>query len=734
MAMPERSRAVGIARFATLQLSTIVVVTVSFGWLYLLRGPTLHWPGPRVGDALVLDELAGHSSVPITIFLLAIFMGAFLIAGVARALRFDGIQIALVTGAIAALWLYLASSISIYVVRQIPFDDAFRAARGLEPVYLVAAAVAIAISIVATRQISERRLTRFVPSFVALLGMLDLLVGTLPRSVDDGKPVIGIFTGPISPGGRTIEITVGTLLILSARALSRRSRRAVWFAALLTLVSLATRLVDGFSVSMIIICALLILILLARRHDFVQYGDPTTRYTPLVRFASMIALTVVYGVLTLFIYRSEAGLTFHIASALRVTLRSLVLSAPPQTTLLSGEFAEWFPWTLRLMVGFGAIWGVVAWFAPWHQRLEDEGSRFAYAKEIVGRWGTDSLSPFTLRKDKAHFFFPEDSIVAVQTTLIAFRVVRGVAIVSGDPIGPKGSEMASLKSFLETCKSKGWVAAIIGASDRYLPGYQELGLQTLYQGDEAVIDIDTFTLEGGAMKGVRQASKRLARKNFTAEPLLASQLSKGDREELTALEAQWLAGQRRKGFVMELDSLFRLDGDDEVFVIGRDPSGEVVGFLEIAVCPASRSLSLSSMPRVGGAPNGLNAYLIVTAVKWAREHGFAELSLNFSPVARLLTGDITQTPWSRLARRVLLVIKRLFHLQLDNLYEFNRHFLPRWQPRYLVYQRRRDLGRIILAAMAAERYLPFADVLRGRNWDARPVRSKVSYTSLPEQP
>ena len=732
MAMPERSRAIGIARFAALSLTTIVVVTVSFGWLYLLQGPTMHWPGPKVSDALVLDELAGHSSVPLVVFLFAICVGAFVIAGLARALHFDGIQIALVTGAIAALWLYLASSISISVVRQVPIDDALRAARGLESVYLAASSVAIAIAIMATRPTGENTLTRFIPGCVALLGMLDFLVGTLPRSVDVNRPVIGIFTGPISPGGRTIEITVGVLLILCARALSRRSRRAVWFAVLLTIVSLATRLVDGFSVSTIIICALVALMLLTRRHDFVQFGDPTTRYTPLIRFVSMVVLTIVYGVFTLFIYRSEAGLTFHLASALRATLRTLVLSAPPQATLLSGEFAEWFPWTLRLIVGSGAIWGAVAWFAPWHQRLEDEGSRFAYAREVVGRWGTDSLAPFTLRKDKAHFFFPEDSVVAIETTLIAFRVLRGVAIVSGDPIGPKGGEMASLASFLEMCNSKGWIAAIIGASDRYLPGYHELGLRTLYQGDEAVVDIDTFTLEGGAMKSVRQAAQRLARKGFTAEPLLASQLSRDDRDALTALETQWLAGQRRKGFVMELDSLFRLDGDEELFVVGRGPSGEVVGFLEIAICPASRSLSLSSMPRVSEAPNGLNAYLIVTAVNWAREHGFTELSLNFSPVARLLTGDITRTPWSRLARRVLLVIKRLFRLQLDNLYVFNRQFLPRWQPRYLVFKRRRDLGRIILAAMAAERYLPFADVLRGRNWDAHPVRAKVSYTSLPE--
>src|SRR5260370_9565349 len=87
---------------------------------------------------------------------------------------------------------------------------------------------------------------------------------------------------------------------------------------------------------------------------------------------------------------------------------------------------------------------------------------------------------------------------------------------------------------------------------------------------------------------------------------------------------------------MELDSLFRLGGDDAVFVIGRDELGRITGFLHLAVVPASRSLSLSTMPRCRDAPNGFTAWLIVEAVSWACGKGFTHVSLNFSPFAGLL--------------------------------------------------------------------------------------------------
>jgi lysylphosphatidylglycerol synthetase-like protein (DUF2156 family) len=169
---------------------------------------------------------------------------------------------------------------------------------------------------------------------------------------------------------------------------------------------------------------------------------------------------------------------------------------------------------------------------------------------------------------------------------------------------------------------------------------------------------------------------------------------------------------------MELDQLFRSDGDGAVFVIGRDGSGALRGFLEIAVCPASSSLSLSSMPRDTETPNGFNAFLIVSAIEWARSNGYRTFSLNFAPCARFLKRDGRSGVTDSVIRSALRVGKRVLNLQLDNLVHFNRQFSPQWRPRYVVISRFRDIPAVLVAAMAAERYLPFADLLRGRDWTA----------------
>jgi lysyl-tRNA synthetase, class II len=103
-------------------------------------------------------------------------------------------------------------------------------------------------------------------------------------------------------------------------------------------------------------------------------------------------------------------------------------------------------------------------------------------------------------------------------------------------------------------------------------------------------------------------------------------------------------------------------------------------------------------------------------VAWARGNGFEHLSLNFAPFAELLSGETPTSSAQRLKRGALLKLKHALALQLDNLVRFDRQFCPRWQSRYVVVEHRTDLPRVAFAAMAAEGYLPHADLVRGPGW------------------
>jgi lysyl-tRNA synthetase class 2 len=347
---------------------------------------------------------------------------------------------------------------------------------------------------------------------------------------------------------------------------------------------------------------------------------------------------------------------------------------------------------------------LAGWLAPWRHRVRQEEDERRVAQALVRAWGADTLAPFVLRADKSYFFSRDSA------AFLAYRVVGGVAIVSGDPIGPPAAFDELIARFVDYAHQRDWRVAILGASERTLPLYARHGLHALYHGDEAIVDVSSFSLDGRPIRKVRQSVHRLQRAGYGVRVLRPSEIDDGLREDLEAVTGEWRAGEPERGFVMALDALFRLGDEDAIFVVGVDERGAAAGFLHFAVSSAASALSLSSMPRTTRVPNGFNEWLIVAAIEWARENAFERVSLNFAPFAALLAPEAELNKLQKVERRALLALKG--HFQLDNLLLFNRKFFPSWERRFVVYERRRDLPRVGIAALAAEAYLPRVPVRR----------------------
>jgi lysyl-tRNA synthetase class 2 len=412
-----------------------------------------------------------------------------------------------------------------------------------------------------------------------------------------------------------------------------------------------------------------------------------------------VSAIVGYGLVALWFNRIDADQPFTLRFAFEEIISGLLGLHFQGSPHLADGFGRWYPLSLLMLGVAGTLWTIAAWVAPWRHRVRQEEHERELARALVETWGVDTLAPFVLRADKSYFFDAEGA------AFIAYRVVGGVAIVSGDPIGPPERFEALVASFFDHAHARGWRVAILGVSERWLPLYEQRGLRALYHGDEAVVETASFSLEGRAIRKVRQSVHRLERAGYTARVLRPSEIGPELREELEVVSRAWRGAQPERGFVMALDALFRLGDDNALFVVGFGPDGATAGFLHFALSPAANALSLSSMPRLPQTPNGFNEWLIVETIAWAKEHGYERVSLNFAPFAALLAPEVQLTHLERMQRRALLSLKG--HFQLDNLLAFNRKFFPRWERRFVVVERRRDLPRVGVAALAAEAYLPF---------------------------
>ena len=320
----------------------------------------------------------------------------------------------------------------------------------------------------------------------------------------------------------------------------------------------------------------------------------------------------------------------------------------------------------------------------------------AAAADLVRRHGRDTLAYFKLRRDK-HYLFGDD-----RRAFLGYRVESGVLCVSGDPVGPRDAIPALLRELAAFAEARDLRLAALGVSEEIRPLFEQLGLRAIYMGDEAVVDTSSFTLEGRAIRKVRQSVTRLEKAGFEAELVDTAAVTRGVLDDLERVARLGRQGAPERGFSMALDAVRPGDQPDTVLLLARDPEGRLRGFLHFVPSYGRAAMSLSLMRRDPGTPNGLTEFMIVKAIEALRGRGIEEVSLNFAAFARYL-----YAPSGRLERVAAALARKADAVfQIERLYRFNAKFFPRWEPRYAMAEGVAGLPRAALAALWLEGQLP----------------------------
>ena len=503
----------------------------------------------------------------------------------------------------------------------------------------------------------------------ALVGGIGVASAVTPEMADRVRLVQGLLPPGWPEAARVGAVTFGIGLIWLSRSLARRSRRAWQLAVAVVVASAVAHLAKGLDVEEATISLALLVALVRYRRRFDVPGDPATVRPLLGLGAALAAIAAV-------VFSTE--------------LRGAEVPHRESDALIG----------LALVLGFLALH---FWLRPLGQAVVQTAGEQRVARALVEAYGTDSLSFFALRRDKSYLFSPS------RRAFLAYRVVAGTALVSGDPVGDADELDELLLELRRLAHAHGWRVAVVGASDLHLDRYRKLGLRPIAMGEEAVLRPAAFSLEGRPIRKVRQSVSRIEKAGYRLRVVCAQEAEPAVRAELEAVSRAWLGNQRERGFSMAIDDLY-LEGT--AFALAVDAEGRVGGFLHLAPSPAGGGWSLSTMRRRPDAPNGLTEFLIAETVAWAREEGASEVSLNFCAFTDILSRERAVTPLRRLARRALLLGDNVF--QLERLYAFNRKFFPEWRTRYICVERLTDLPAVGLAYLHAEQLLPTPRSLASR--------------------
>jgi lysyl-tRNA synthetase, class II len=320
----------------------------------------------------------------------------------------------------------------------------------------------------------------------------------------------------------------------------------------------------------------------------------------------------------------------------------------------------------------------------------------------------DSLGYFATRRDKSVIFSPD------RRAAVTYRVVASVSLASADPVGHASSWSAAIEAWIAEARNFGWYPAALSTSEEGAAAYVAAGLKALSIGDEAIIEVASFTLNGPTMAPVRRAVDRVHRAGYTVDVVRHAELGTEELARLETLADAWRADGDERGFSMALSRVGDPADGRCVAVLARDGSGELRGLLSF-VPWGTRGLSLDLMRRDRAAENGLTEFMVAGLVDACPDLGVRRISLNFAMFRGIFSAAerVGAGPVIRLTGAVLGLASRFW--QLETLYRSNAKYLPRWVPRLMCHHPSVSLTRVSIACGMAEGFLPARDPMAYRD-------------------
>jgi len=508
-------------------------------------------------------------------------------------------------------------------------------------------------------------------------------------------------------------------LLLLARGLRRRKRRA-WQAviALLTFDTVLHFLHFPHQISPSDIVAIVLIAVLLYRHvDFYAVGDPRSRRTVLPVFLTLVVMD--FAISLGYLQVGPLAGSYSFFQRLQDVLYELVgVNGPVQwATDARGDLYHLLTSALGALTLVVTIYVLLRSARPRARLAAADATRL---RDLLdSRGDRDSLGYFALRDDKSVIWSPSGKAA------VCYRVVSGVMLASGDPLGDPEAWPGAITEFLGEAARHAWRPAVMGCSELGAEVWcREGDLTALELGDEAIVNVVDFSLAGRQMRNVRQMVNRVAKNGYTAEIRRVGDIPRPELEAIIAEADRWRGTNVERGFSMALGRL-GAPGDECCVLVTAKENGVLRAILHF-VPWGSDGLSLDLMRRDKSGQAGLNDFLIVEAIKAAPALGVKRVSLNFAMFrAALERGErIGAGPVLKAWRGTLVFLSRWF--QIESLYKFNAKFSPVWEPRFFVYPSGRDAPRMAIAALEAEAFLvvPSLELRRYARRAARWLRAR----------
>lgn len=527
----------------------------------------------------------------------------------------------------------------------------------------------------------KQLVTRLGPALlIFFLGMVNLCSVLTPPFAERMKWEKFYINPQTMYSSKMLIIVLGVALILVSAYLIKGFRSAYWAAITFCFLSIIGHLLKAFDYEEAVLALIILVLLLTSQKEYrVQSSIKWLRIGFGTFITMFIAVCIFSAVGFYFSDYRHFGMEFNLKQSLMQSINCFLFFADtdlePKTT-----FAKEF---LRICQILGFLCWLIFFYAllvpkKYSLSIQDQDEQ-SLAKLHVKNHGRSSLDYFKYAIDKELFF----SEVADGFT--AYRVANHYAVVLEEPVCSLRDKEDLILEFERFCKKRGWAAIYYRVEEDSLMYFQANKKKKLLIGQEAIVDLREFTLEGKEKKSLRNGLNNLQKNGYEAFISLSPQPDE-ILMEIEAVSNEWLHVFEKKEMGFSQGWFNREDLRQHDLIILRDEEGSAKAFLNIIPDFAYEECTYDLIRKTADAPGAAMDGLIIKLIAYAKEKGYRYLNIGMVALSGLDTAD---NPAEKIMKFISQKMPNFKVFKSQR--EYKEKFTKRWENRYLVFDHDIDL-------------------------------------------
>ncbi len=524
-----------------------------------------------------------------------------------------------------------------------------------------------------------------------LVGILNLVSAVTPGIPARVAIIQEIYPFEVRVGSHIFAAMSGFILLTLASRLWRRKRVAWLLTTGLVIISIISNLLKGLDIEETIPALILLLLLFVLRQQFTALSDRPSVAQGVRVLLGALLFTLAYGTTGFFLMEKQYTTQFNLPQAIMQTL-AIFLTTDNAGLKPTTRFGDFFITSLYIIAAGSLTYALWMLLRPVILQVGGTEVEREQVKGIIEQYGRSSLAHFCLLPDKNYYFSPSGK------TVIAYVPKGRGAIALGDPIGAPEDLKDAIIGYQDFCQGNDWYPAFYQTLPHNLDLYKSLGFKAVKIGEEAIVNLHTFTTQGKAGRNLRNALNRFNKLGYSTkfyQPPIADELL----DRLKVISDEWLNEMQgsEKQFSLGWFDYDYLRGCEIVTV--ESQQGEIIAFTNIIPEYQLNEITIDLMRKRQQAEHGVMEFLFISLFQHYKELNYDSFNLGLSALSGLK--ENRESPRLEGGLDYLYQhLNRFYNFQ--GLHGFKEKFNPRWESRYLIYPSLRALPDVVVALVRAD--------------------------------